>query len=136
MATLSFEAETHTELVAKVRRWLASVDGVEEEARIEPADAINQGAELAKEALRIIASSAPGPVAQSDVVKGLTALGYQMTDATSKTLVDALDTMSSITGGSIVKRVRDAQTSAVFEMNQAIAKQVLRGVTKAARGKS
>ena len=136
MATLSFEAETHTELVAKVRRWLASVDGVEEEARIEPADAINQGAELAKEALRIIASSAPGPVAQSEVVKGLTALGYQMTDATSKTLIDALDSMSSITGGSIVKRVRDAQTSAVFEMNQAIAKQVLRGVSKAARGKS
>lgn len=136
MATLSFEAETHTELVAKVRRWLASVDGIEEEARIEPADAINQGAELAKEALRIIASSAPGPVAQSEVVKGLTALGYQMTDATSKTLIDALDSMSSITGGSIVKRVRDAQTSAVFEMNQAIAKQVLRGVSKAARGKS
>ena len=136
MATLSFEAETHTELVAKVRRWLASVDGVADESRIEPADAISQGAELAKEALRIIASSAPGPVAQSEVVKGLTALGYQMTDATSKTLVDALDSVSSITGGSIVKRVRDAQTNAMFEMNQAIAKQVLRGVGKATRGRS
>ena len=136
MATLSFEAETHTELVAKVRRWLASVDMVEDETHLEPADAINQGAELAKEALRIIASAAPGPVAHSDVVKGLTALGYQVTDATSKRLVDALDSVSSVTGGSIVKRVRDAQANAVFEMNQAIAKQVLRGVGKAARNRS
>ena len=35
-------------------------------------ESFNQGAELTKDALRIIASAAPGPVAQSEVVKALT----------------------------------------------------------------
>src|SRR5204862_508533 len=65
---------THTELVAKVRRWLSSVDG-EEELRT-PAEVIGASAELTKDALRIMASAAPAPVAQSEMVKGLTALGH------------------------------------------------------------
>ena len=35
MATLSFEGETHGELVVKVRRWLASLEG-EEEGHLTP----------------------------------------------------------------------------------------------------
>src|SRR4051812_26338826 len=81
MPTLSFDGETHAELVSKVRRWLGSVEG-EEEVRT-PAEVIGASAELTKDALRIMASAAPAPVAQSEMVKGLTALGYQMTDAAS-----------------------------------------------------
>jgi hypothetical protein len=126
MATLSFEAETHPELVAKVRRWLASVDGTVVDRG--PAEVVEASAELTKEALRIVASAAPGPVAESEVVKGLTALGYQAADASSKAVVDALDALSAVTGGSVVKRARDAAQSAVWEMNAQVAKQVLKSL--------
>jgi hypothetical protein len=126
MATLSFEGETQAEILAKVKRWLASLEG-EEELRT-PAEAISAAAELTKEALRVIASSAPAPVAQSEVVKGLTAMGYQVTDAASSAVIDALDAMSEVTGDRVLKRVRDMGTSAVFEMNKAIATQILKGV--------
>jgi hypothetical protein len=126
MAQLSFEGETHDEIVAKVKRWLASLDGVED--RITPTEAINASAELTKDALRIIAASAPEPIAQSEVAKGLTALGYQAADAGSKALIDALDALSSVTGQTLVKRATDAGTKAAFEMNTAIAKQVLKGM--------
>jgi hypothetical protein len=125
MATLSFEAETHRELVAKVRRWLASVDGEEEQRT--PAEVITASGELTKDALRIIASSAPAPVAESEVVKGLTALGYQMTDRASAALIDALDAMSNVTNEQFVKRVRELQSDAFFEMNKAMAAQLLKG---------
>jgi hypothetical protein len=126
MATLSFEGETHAEIVAKVKRWLGSIEG-EEELRT-PAEVIKATGELTKEALRVIASSAPAPVAQSELVRGLTAMGYQITDTASSGLVDALDAMSEVTGDRILKRVRDAGASAVFEMNKAVASQILKGV--------
>ena len=69
MPELTFEGETHGELLVKVRRWLASVEG-EEVSNLSAVEAVNQGAELTKEALRIIASAAPEPIAQSEVVKG------------------------------------------------------------------
>ncbi|HEY1281727.1 MAG TPA: hypothetical protein VGF22_18750 [Acidimicrobiales bacterium] len=126
MATLSFEGETHAELVAKVKRWLFSLEG-EEELRT-PAEVISAAADLTKEALRVIASAAPAPVAQSEMVRGLTAMGYQMTDAASSTVIDALDAMSEVTGDRVLKRVRDMGTSAVFEMNKAVAQQILKGM--------
>ncbi len=126
MANLSFEGETHAEIVAKVKRWLASLDG--EEKSLSPAEAITASASLTKDALKIIASSAPGPIGQSEVVKGLTGMGYSITDSTAKAMVDALDSLSAITGESLVKRMRDNSASAVFEMNQAMAKQVLKGL--------
>lgn len=131
MATLSFDAETHAELVAKVRRWLTSVEG-EEELR-SPAEVISASGELTKDALRIIASAAPAPVAQSEVVKGLTALGYQVTDTASSTLVDALDALSTVTSERVLKRVRDAGAGAVFEMNKAVAAQLLKGLRQATK---
>jgi hypothetical protein len=124
--TLSFDGETHGEIVAKVKRWLASLDG--EEKPLSPAEAIAASAELTKDALRIVASAAPAPIAQSDLVKGLTALGYQATDATSKAAVDALDALSQATGGSIVQKAQQTAASAVFEMNAAVAKQVLKSL--------
>jgi hypothetical protein len=128
MANLSFEAETHPELVAKVKRWLASTQGNTDVAADNAVDLISRSAEVTKDALRVIASAAPQPVAQSDVVKSLTAMGYQVTDTTAKAMIDALDSLSSLTNGGLLKRARDVQTSAVFQMNQAVAKQILKAL--------
>ena len=127
MPSLSFEGETHGEIVQKVRRWLASTEGADE-AHLSPAEAIEQGAEITKAALRIIASSAPAPVAQSEVVKALTGMGYKATDASKRALIEGLDSLEQVTGGSLVKAARDARRSAVYEMNAAVAKQILKSL--------
>ncbi|CAN5737833.1 hypothetical protein BH20ACT2_BH20ACT2_04750 [soil metagenome] len=127
MPTLAFEGESHGEIVAKVRRWLASVEG-QQEGHLTPAEAIEQGAELTKDALRVIASAAPVPVAQSEIVKALTAMGYKATEATKSALIDGLDSVEELTGGSVVKRAKDARRAAVYEMNATIARQILRGI--------
>ena len=127
MATLSFEGETHGELVVKVRRWLASVEG-QDEGHLGTTDAIEQGAELTKEALRIIAAAAPEPIAQHEVVKALTGMGFKATDATRDALIDGLDSVEEVTGGSVVKRVRDVAEQAVYEMNSQVARQILKSL--------
>ena len=129
MATLSFEGETHGELVVKVRRWLASVEG-QGEGHVSPAEAIEQGAELTKEALRIIASAAPEPIAQSEIVKALTNAGYKATDASKQAIIDGLDSVEEVTGGSVVKLARDASKSAVYQMNTAVARQILKSLRR------
>lgn len=128
MATLSFEGETHGELVVKVRRWLASIEGEDAGGHIDATDAVTQGAELTKEALRIIAASAPEPIAQHDVVKALTGLGYKATDATKEAIIDGLDSVEEVTGGSVVKRARDVAEQAVYEMNAQVARQILKSL--------
>ena len=127
MASLTFEGETHGEIVQKVRRWLASLEG-EEEGHLTPAEAIEQGAEITKEALRIIASAAPEPIAQNEVVKSLTSAGYKVTDTVKKSLIDGLDSVNEVTGGSVVKSARDARKSVVYEMNAAVARQLLKAL--------
>lgn len=127
MATISFEGETHSEMVVKVRRWLASVDGAADES-LTTVEAIEQGAELTKDALRVIAAAAPGPVAQSDVLKGLTNMGYKLTDATKATLISGLDSVEEATGGSVVKQVSRAGRRAAYEMNATIARQMLKSL--------
>src|SRR3954453_18523860 len=102
MATLSFEGESHGEIVQKVRRWLASLEG-QEEGDITVAEAITQGAELTKDALRIIAAAAPSPIADNEVVKALTGMGYKATDATKTAIIDGLDSVEELTGGDVVK---------------------------------
>lgn len=129
MATISFEGETHGELVVKVRRWLASVEG-QEEGTLTPHEAVNQGAELTKEALRIIASAAPEPVAQSEVVKALTNAGYKATDITRQAVVDGLDSVEEVTGGSVVRLARDASKTAVYQMNATVARQILKAMRR------
>ena len=128
MPTLSFEGESHGEIVQKVRRWLASTEAGAEDTHLTPAEAIEQGAEITKEALRIIASSAPTPVAESDVVKALTGMGYKATERTKQALIDGLDSLEEMTGGSLVKAARDARRAAVYEMNSAVAKQILKSL--------
>jgi hypothetical protein len=131
MPTLSFEGETHGEIVAKVKRWLGSLEG--EERPLTPAEAIQASAELTKDALRLVASSAPEPVAKSDLVKGLTSMGYSVTDTTSKALIDALDGLAQVTGESFLKRAREAGSNALFEMNVQVAKQVLKTLRERSR---
>ena len=129
MATISFEGETHGELVVKVRRWLASLEG-EEDGNLTTHEAINQGAELTKEALRIIASAAPEPVAQSEVVKALTNAGYKATDLTKQAVVDGLDSVEEVTGGSVVKLAQDATKTAVYQMNATVARAILKSLRR------
>jgi len=125
--TLSFDGETHGEIVVKVRRWLASLDGVDGSS-ISAAEAVNQGAELTKDALRIIAAAAPEPVAQSDLVKGLTSMGYKATDTTKAAVISGLDTLEEMTGGSVVRQATETGKRVVWSMNSAVAKQVLRAL--------
>jgi hypothetical protein len=127
MPTLIFEGETHAELVAQVRRWLSSTEAVD--GHVNLSQAVSQGADLTKDALRIIASAAPKPIAENELVKSLTELGYKATDATKDALVEGLENVEQITGGSVLKTVRDRGRSAVYEMNATIAKQILKGLT-------
>lgn len=128
MPKLIFEADTQAELIQQVRRWLASLEA-DEEGAITVTQAITQGAELTKDALRIVASAAPKPVAQSDLVRQLTDMGYKATDATSRALVDGLGNVEQLTGGSVVRQVSERGRSAVYQMNVAVARQVLKTLT-------
>ena len=130
MPTLSFEGETHGEIVAKVKRWLASLEGEDAERHLTPAEAVERGAELTKEALRVIAAAAPGPIASSDVVKGLTSLGYRVTDQTRDAVLASLDSLEEMTGGSLVKRAESARRAAVYEMNAQVARQILKALRR------
>jgi len=129
MPKVIFEGETHADIVAQVKRWLASTNA-NADGQITVSQAVSQGAELTKDALRIIASAAPKPIAENDVVKALTDLGYKATDATKERLVDGLDQVEELTGGSVVKTVSKKGRNAVYEMNVAIAKQILKTLTQ------
>jgi len=124
MATLSFDGETHDEIVRKVRRWLASLDG---EEAIGVVEAVERASELTKDALTVVAQAAPGPVARSDIVKALTRMGYDATDTTKHAVVAGLDALTDASHGGegIVKRIERARNSVVYEMNAAIARQIL-----------
>ena len=128
MASLSFEGETHDEIVLKVRRWLQSTQGATEDLHLTPVEAVERGAELTKDALRVIAAAAPEPIAENDVVKSLTSMGYKATDATKAALIDGLDSVEELTGGSVVERVRETSRSAVYQMNVTIARQILKAL--------
>ena len=128
MASLTFEGETHGEIVQKVKRWLQSLDKGESVTKLTPAEAVERGAELTKDALQIIAAAAPESVASSEVVKALTGMGYKATEQTKEALIDALDSIEEMTGGSVLKRVEDASRSIVYEMNATIARQILKAL--------
>ncbi len=127
MPELTFEGETHGEIVVKVRRWLASLEG-EDVSNLSAVQAVNQGAELTKEALRIIASSAPEPIAQSEVVKGLTNMGYKVTDATKQAVVSGLDSIEEATGGGVVQQATKAAGKVAYQMNSTMARQLMRSL--------
>ena len=125
MPSLSFEGETHDELVRKVRRWLDSAD---ESAggHLTPTEAVAKASELTKDALGVIAAAAPGTIAERDVVKQLTKAGYDLTDSTTQAVLSGLHALSDVTNGGLLKRVETARKSAVYEMNAAVARQLLK----------
>jgi hypothetical protein len=125
MPKVVFEADTHAEIVAQVKRWLASVDAGPE-GQLTVSQAIEQGAELTKDALRVIAAAAPRPVADNDVVRALTDMGYKATDVTKDTLVAGLDQLEQVTGGRVLRTVSQKGRSAMYQMNVTIARQVLK----------
>jgi hypothetical protein len=126
MPSLSFEGETHDELVRKVRRWLASIDGNEE--RLGAAEAIERASEITKDALGIIAAAAPGPIASSDILKAMTRMGYEATDSTKRAVTSGLNALADVTGGGLLKRADRARRDAVYEMNAAVARQMLKSL--------
>ena len=128
MASLSFEGETHDEIVLKVKRWLQSVEGGGGETRLTPVEAVERGAELTKDALRVIAAAAPAPMASSEVVKTLTTMGYKATDQTRDAVVAGLDSLEQLTGGGVVQRAEDATSAVVWQMSGAVAKQLLKSL--------
>ena len=132
MASLSFDGETHDEIVLKVRRWLQSTEGAAEDMHLTPVEAIERGAELTKDALRVIAAAAPEPIAENEVVKSLTAMGYKATDTTKDSMVAGLDALDQLSGGSVVQRAQNAARDIAYQMNVAVAKQVLKALRGAA----
>lgn len=128
MPSLSFEGETHDEIVRKVRRWLASVDGHEE--HLDLPEAVERASEITKDALTVIAQAAPAPIARSEVVKSLTRMGYEATDTTKKAVIAGLDALSDATEGDVVRRVERARNSVLYEMNAAVARQLLRSLRR------
>ncbi|HEY2428764.1 MAG TPA: hypothetical protein VGI06_07535 [Acidimicrobiales bacterium] len=127
MASLTFEGETHDEIVRKVRRWLSSVEG--EEEAIGLAEAVDRASELTKDALTIVAQAAPGPIGRSEIVKALTRMGYEATDSTRRAVVSGLDAFADASSGvGVVQRAEKARNSVVYEMNAAVARQVLRAL--------
>ena len=123
---LSFEGETHDEIVRKVRRWLASVEGEDEHLQLP--EAVERASELTKDALTVIAQAAPAPIARSEVVKSLTRMGYEATDTTKRAVIAGLDALSDATEGDVVRRIEKARNSVLYEMNAAVARQLLRSL--------
>jgi hypothetical protein len=134
MASLTFEGETHAEIVQKVRRWLQSVERGEQVTKLTPAEAVERGAELTKDALQVIAAAAPDRMASSEVVKALTGMGYKATEQTKDAVISALDSIEEMTGGSVLKRAEDASRAIVYEMNATIARQILKALKSRASG--
>jgi hypothetical protein len=124
--SLSFEGETHDEIVREVRRWLASLDG--EQDHLGLPEAVERASELTKDALTVIAKAAPGPIARSEVTKSLTRMGYDVTDSTKRAVIAGLDALSDATEGAVISRIERARDSVLYEMNVAVAKQILRSL--------
>ena len=124
--TVTFEGENHSDIVRQVKEWLETTEGPD---HLSAAEAIEQGAGLYKDALRIIAAAAPRPVAENEIVKSLTDMGYRATDVTKERLLDGLARVEDLSGGTLVKDARDTGQKAVFQMNATLAKQILRQLT-------
>jgi hypothetical protein len=125
MPQLTFEGDTHDELVLKVRRWLESTGG---DQHMTPTEAVERAGELTKDALQVIAAAAPAQVGSSDVMKELTRRGHVATDRTTRAVISGLNALSDVTNGGLVKKAEGARKSVVYEMNAQVAKQLLKAL--------
>ncbi|HZD66683.1 MAG TPA: hypothetical protein VE152_11355 [Acidimicrobiales bacterium] len=126
MPTLYFEGETHEEIVRKVRRWLSSTESRPD--HVGPVEAVEQAAELTKDALSLIAAAAPGPIAHNEVVKGLAHMGYEATDQTKQAVLSGLNAVSELSGDRLFRRIEGAGRAVTYEMGTVAARQVLRAL--------
>src|SRR5437899_2201799 len=110
MPTVSFEGETHDEIVRKVRRWLASIDG-QKGSSLSAVEAVEHASEITKDALAVIAAAAPGPVAGNVLFRELTRRGYKATDTTKRAVTAGLDALSEVTGGRLGEAGRGCSES-------------------------
>jgi len=106
-----------------VNVWLESA-----ETDRSAADVIDASADLTKDALRIIAASAPAAIADNELVKSLTEMGYRATDLTRDRVLAGLDGLAAVTDGRLVKRVGETGAKAAYEMNSNVAKQLLKSI--------
>lgn len=133
MPTLSFEGENHAAIVAQVRAWLADADlGPLDDpiGRLTTTEAVERTAELTKDALRVIAAAAPEPVASNELFRSLTALGHKATEQTAQAVVGGLDALEELTGGGVVQKAEQAGRTLVWEMNTAVARQLLKALRR------
>ena len=84
-------------------------------------DLIVDSADLTKDALRLIAEAAPKPVAENDLVRRLTALGYRATDTTRDALVTGLDAVGLVQTTGLASAAKRA-----YSINAKTARQVLK----------
>lgn len=122
--TLSFEGETHEDIVRQVRRWLVSTEGPE--GHLGMFEAVERSAELTKDALSVIAAAAPAPIGDSDVVQGLTRMGYEATDQTKRAVLAGLSAVSELSGERLFHRIEGAGRAATYEMGSVVARQLLK----------
>jgi len=120
---IRFTATTHPELVRQVKVWLESA-----ETERSAADVVDASADLTKDALRIIAASAPTAIADNDLVRSLTEMGYRATDLTRDRVLAGLDGLAAVTDGRLVRRVGETGAKAAYEMNSNVAKQLLKSI--------
>ena len=55
-------------------------------------------------------------------------MGYKATDSAKDAIIDGLDTVEEMTGGSVVKMAREAGKSVAYQMNTTIARQILKQI--------
>jgi hypothetical protein len=122
---IRFTADTHPELMRQVRLWLESAENERSAA-----DVVDLSADLTKDALRLVASAAPGTIAESELVKSLTELGYRATDVTRDRWLAGLDGLAKVTDGRLVKRVGEGGAKAAYEMNSGVARQLLKSILR------
>ena len=91
-------------------------------------DLVEANAEITKDALRIIASAAPTPIADNEIVRRLTELGYRATDVSRDVTLAGLDGLAQATDGTLVRRVGEGGARAAYEMNAKVAKQLLKSL--------
>jgi hypothetical protein len=126
---VTFEGVTHEDIVREVRAWLVTVEPDGDEP-LSPSQAIEQGADVTKDALRIIAAAAPAPVAQNDIFKALTDMGYKATEGTRDRLIEGLGLLETVTEGELVKQARDTGRRSVYQMNATVARQLLKALSR------
>jgi len=126
--TLSFEGESHDEIVRKVRRWLASAEG--QAGHLGVVEVVERGSDLTKDALALIAAAAPQPIAHNEVVKGLTQMGYEATDQTKRAVLSGLNAVSELSGERFFRRIEGAGRAVTYEMGSVVARQILKTLTR------